>query len=460
MDRKDEIAIFLREFIGNSVYANSCTIKNMDDINLFYSKKTGVLTASADKPLIIENKKLGYTITYFLDNFSRTYKNVQYAGNYIFNEVPAATPKAREKIIANREDAYVGSRMQFIRALWHETIDKTGFRLYNGSIQPLSERDIVKHDSLQQKYIVLENRVFVYHRSDMRHPNSIASKMPYSFIDGDGYYGAGLQWGGPMGNQRIGDLLPFEYHSASDFEKYVPKSITDTSAAKNAAAINAPNKGKADSKDVKLFKSLVLVTDDPIAGIPVVRKWAQPVNYKIYGSCGNEAYDQTIAGYVSGLFKLITEYAGLQIKEAGVGDAVNFYILMGEPGKYKNIIGADALNYFNTNKALHNTEKSTGYYHWSANGFTDMIQLVDVNAIGQNKAIWNQVKIQLMNGLGFFGSTSKNSESIFYSGVNDWVPEKGIEAFDQHMIKTLYQPAVRSGMTEHELDIALTNKPL
>src|SRR5476651_1316375 len=100
MSRKDEVAIFIREFIGTSTYAQSCIVTNMDDVSLHYDKKNGVLTAYCDKPIIIENKKLGYNITYYLDEFSRTYKDVHYVGNFIFKEYPVATATEQEKIIA------------------------------------------------------------------------------------------------------------------------------------------------------------------------------------------------------------------------------------------------------------------------------------------------------------------------------------------------------------------------
>jgi hypothetical protein len=76
MTREEKERIFIQEFIGTSVYARSCTITNLEDIDLAYSKKTGALTASCTKPILIENKMLGYTLTYYLDYFAKLPKRV------------------------------------------------------------------------------------------------------------------------------------------------------------------------------------------------------------------------------------------------------------------------------------------------------------------------------------------------------------------------------------------------
>jgi hypothetical protein len=212
MDRDAEIAIFMREFIGSSPFAKSCTITNMDDINFFYSKKTRTLTASCDKPVVIENKALGYTISYYLDRFSNTNKNVFFAGNYIFKENTASADSIQIK--HNRETAYKGSRMQFVRALWQRDLKGYDFSIYNQNYIPLEESNILARDSLGQKYVRWHSPIFISH--DKR--STVTPTQDASFIDKDGFYDGGLQWSGAMANQRIGDLLPFEYLSEKEFK--------------------------------------------------------------------------------------------------------------------------------------------------------------------------------------------------------------------------------------------------
>ncbi len=55
---------FIENFIGTSQNARSCTIKNYKTLRFRHSKKRNQLTVTADDPLIIENKALGYSIQY------------------------------------------------------------------------------------------------------------------------------------------------------------------------------------------------------------------------------------------------------------------------------------------------------------------------------------------------------------------------------------------------------------
>ncbi|MFL5741747.1 MAG: carboxypeptidase-like regulatory domain-containing protein [Flavisolibacter sp.] len=61
---------FIENFIGNSEFASRCMIKNTGVIKFRDSKKNHQLNAYAFEPLEIENRALGYHITYQLENFS------------------------------------------------------------------------------------------------------------------------------------------------------------------------------------------------------------------------------------------------------------------------------------------------------------------------------------------------------------------------------------------------------
>jgi hypothetical protein len=279
MDRKEEIKRFTEAFLGTSDFAKSCTITNMDDINFSYSKKTEVLTASCDKPIIIQNKKLGYTVSYYLDKFTNKGKEVFIAGNYTFKEIPELA--GQPKIIRNREDAYEGSRMQFIRALWYHQLEKAGFVMYTGRYIPVTENNIVAHDSLQNKYIHLpDDPITITHSNDARVLNHITTKQNLIFIDKDGFYGAGLNWTGQFfGNERIGDLLPFEYKSPQEAKYMVadapakpvlatakptvkggePTIQSDKQAAANAIAM--PVMPELPAKPKLVFEKTYLHTD-------------------------------------------------------------------------------------------------------------------------------------------------------------------------------------------------------
>jgi hypothetical protein len=259
MDRKNEVAIFIREFLGTSDYAKSCIITNINDVNLFYNKKTKTLTASSDKPIIVENKKLGYTISCYMDRFEKIAQKVYFSGNYIFKENKAANNKTQAAIQENREDAYDGSRMQLIRALWHLTLNKTFFDLYTlkrDVVRPeysnLEESDLVVIDSLGQKYLRFQGSIYVGDSRSYRKTSILTFNSPLSFIDKDGFYGAGLEWSGPLGNQRVGDMLPLEYQSERE-----AKSIA---RVPSRAIVKASANSHSQKQEI-LFEKTYLHTD-------------------------------------------------------------------------------------------------------------------------------------------------------------------------------------------------------
>jgi len=216
MLRADMEKLFIREFIGVSDNATSCRIINLNDVDLYYSKKTRTLTAFSDKPLEIENKRLGYHITYYLDKFVKDPKNTLYQGNYVFTDKMTEADKSRIK--RNRENAYTGSRMEFIRALWSDKLDQYGYKVLDHYSKPVPIDSFLVSDKLSQKFVILPERVSLVNNGNPFLITRLASTEPRSFIDRNGFYGTGLKWYGYMGQQRIGDLLPFEYQSAKEIK--------------------------------------------------------------------------------------------------------------------------------------------------------------------------------------------------------------------------------------------------
>ncbi|OCX53801.1 hypothetical protein BEL04_05810 [Mucilaginibacter sp. PPCGB 2223] len=201
--------MFLREFIGTTRNAALCTIINMDDIELNYSRKTGTLTASCDKAIEIENKRLGYHISYYLDYFKQHDGTTSYDGHFVFKD--QATDANRKIVKYNREDAYAGSRMQFIRSLWNNTLGDDEFEIYFQDQYPVSVDSIVHADQQGAKYISLPYKISIIYKGDKRSPTDLWQTQKKCYIDKNGYCEDKLQWVGFMAIQRVGDLLPFEY---------------------------------------------------------------------------------------------------------------------------------------------------------------------------------------------------------------------------------------------------------
>ncbi|MES2278895.1 MAG: carboxypeptidase-like regulatory domain-containing protein [Bacteroidota bacterium] len=234
MSREKKMKIFMTEFIGAN--NKDCVIANPDDVWLHYRKKTDELTAGADKPIIINNKRLGYRITYYLSNFRHNPLQTVYQGNYVFAEdTMGLKPVEIRKIVKARNEVYFGSRMHFIRSLWANELDNNNFRIYlsdksNTKVTVIPgyhlntdnqlgyndlvvlQNDHIYHD---QKFIVLNTEVYI---SYQKNKNTVADSFikqsdgyTGTAIDRDGNYGQGIEWKGDMGLSRVNRLLPQEF---------------------------------------------------------------------------------------------------------------------------------------------------------------------------------------------------------------------------------------------------------
>jgi hypothetical protein len=212
--REAMVRMFTREFIGTTRDAASCKILNIDDIDLHYSKKTRTLTAFCDNPIEIENARLAYHISYYLDYFNMKDDVVSYNGNFVFKD--KATDQNRKVVSVNREKAYEGSRMQFIRALWHNTLDDHYFSIYTETGDLVSVDSILFTGQKRQKFIALPYKINILFDGDTHAPTGLFQSQPRCYIDQNGFCDDNLQWFGQMAIQRVGDMLPFEYRSVTD----------------------------------------------------------------------------------------------------------------------------------------------------------------------------------------------------------------------------------------------------
>lgn len=450
MDRKEEIALFTREFLGQSYYGRNCTIDNMDDISFFYSKKAQTLTATCDNPIIINNKLLGYTINYYLEKFIKTSKQTSFSGDYIFKENAFADEQEKAKVIRNREIVYEGSRMQLIRTLWNHTLSESDFSLYTADYMPLNENNILVRDSANNKYLHFGDRIRVVYKDNNRILNTMSSTERFSYIDSSGLYNAGLKWTGEMARQRVGDMLPFDYQPTNELKRVVKLTAPAPSVTKKEYKKGPVNKQQ------ELFKSIVLVNDNPLSQ-SMVRKWDKPVYYKIYGTCGDKDLDQQLADFAKNIFKKVTDNSTLQITNTADDKTVNFFIILNGPAEnYKQLLPADAVNYF----AAH--QQSPGYYSYNENGFTTMVKLVKmenvVSPINKFSIISYMLRLHILNGLGFFNPASPSPGSLFYNGVTVGEPNAKVKAADVNIIKALYRADIKAGMTGQEINDVLTRE--
>jgi hypothetical protein len=121
---------FKRLFLGESTLADSTTIINPEVLR-FESRWWGRFTAVALAPLQIENRALGYRITYYLDEFFHSGSRTRWTGDRHFVELPPADSTQAAYWKENRENAFEGSLRHFFLSLMDHRLSAEGFLLYS-----------------------------------------------------------------------------------------------------------------------------------------------------------------------------------------------------------------------------------------------------------------------------------------------------------------------------------------
>ena len=124
-------SFFLDHFIGRTANSASCSIKNPEVLKFYFSKKRNRLKVMAAEPLLIENKALGYNIKYSLDSFTHAYETQVslYTGYPLFEEMTAANNEQRDHWVMERQKAYKGSILHFMRSIYKKDLKEEGFEI-------------------------------------------------------------------------------------------------------------------------------------------------------------------------------------------------------------------------------------------------------------------------------------------------------------------------------------------
>jgi len=137
---------FIENFLGTTPFAAECNIKNHEVIQFRNYTKRNELKAIANEPLIIENRALGYRIKYQLELFQYDFKTkiFHYAGYPLFEpyEKPGEKPKPRWE--RNRNTAYYGSKLHFMRCLFRNRLVEEGFEVRFMQRIPNAEKQRVR----------------------------------------------------------------------------------------------------------------------------------------------------------------------------------------------------------------------------------------------------------------------------------------------------------------------------
>jgi len=124
-------SFFLEQFIGKTGNSLNCTLVNKEALKFFFSKKRNRLKITAEEPLRIENKALGYSITYTLDSFTHDYSSQVslYTGYPFFEEIVPENDVQKNSWDTARYYAYKGSILHFMRSMYNKQLKEEGFEI-------------------------------------------------------------------------------------------------------------------------------------------------------------------------------------------------------------------------------------------------------------------------------------------------------------------------------------------
>jgi len=219
--RQKKMQIFESEFLGKTLASNYCRIINKEDIVLKYNSSNNTLTAYSYKPIVIINKYLGFKIVfniqdYELQFFDNSQENphvskFHYAGTSFFTELKKTTSKRHLK---NRQNAYNGSLIHFMRALSNKTLTENKFTVYYKSlpVEPYKFFKIAKENNKTKIDMLVDYLIIVFNNF---HQSSIefSTKEHIFYIDKNGNHNisSSILFGGSFGSKRISEMLPLNY---------------------------------------------------------------------------------------------------------------------------------------------------------------------------------------------------------------------------------------------------------
>jgi hypothetical protein len=152
--------MFTDNFIGTTDNSERCLVKNKEKIKFRYYKKSNRVIAYADEPILIENKALGYTIHYQLENFEVNFKDKTtfFLGYSLFDDQTKDGKEPKSKWERRRREAYEGSVLHFMQCLYHNRVMEEGFEVRRMVKIPNTEKARVKNMYMNSRIIHSDSR--------------------------------------------------------------------------------------------------------------------------------------------------------------------------------------------------------------------------------------------------------------------------------------------------------------
>lgn len=246
---------FLEYFIGTTPNARQCKIVNRLALNFDYNDKNGTLTAWAYEPLVIENEALGYRLKYDLVLFEANIhdRSMMYKGFPFFEPMTSSRDRDYKRWEKNRLEAFRGSLMHFVQAVYHDRMETEGFYIkkrnviktslpdknsmmrVNTSEVPVGRNEIIQpDDSKDALRLVFDDKLIIHYtgeeesltyitqnRISVGTPKpapfqssklQLTSKSVQIYPNGYVYDGTHLLVEGYFAWEKIADMLPLDYN--------------------------------------------------------------------------------------------------------------------------------------------------------------------------------------------------------------------------------------------------------
>ncbi len=219
---------FNKLFLGESLSATQCTIRNPWFIELETKKVSGkrLLFAQASQPLEVENLALGYKIFYDLLEFIDSDESLKFSGNVYFVELEPKDSMQYQTWAQNRRNAYLGSNRHFFKSILQGKVKEEGFTAFSETPPPYIKRvelnsTPIRSDSASNKFrIPINKKIFIGYQPTSPSGAILNGGMNfpkgYVEVDEQGVVLDPLSFTsfGYLSNYRIANLLPYNYEPA------------------------------------------------------------------------------------------------------------------------------------------------------------------------------------------------------------------------------------------------------
>ena len=140
---KENLTKFQTMLLGTTKNAEKCTVLNPEILDFRKNEASGEFIATADGPLEIENRALGYHVSFYLEEL--TLQNdalLRTRGNTVFKPLMAEDEKEEKGWNKNRIKTYNGSLRHFLIALVSDRLKEEGFYIRNDYRRYRLDKDI------------------------------------------------------------------------------------------------------------------------------------------------------------------------------------------------------------------------------------------------------------------------------------------------------------------------------